>query len=184
MNTNQTITLSRDCEAVQIPWGQTVFLTAGTPVMITQSLGGSYTVVTDRGEMLRIAGKDADAVGEAPPSNSPVQGISVNNSADIEKLVWGQLRTIYDPEIPTNIVDLGLVYQCQVISLPGSWYEVDVAMTLTAPGCGMGEVLKKDAETKIRGIPQVSDVRVEIVMDPPWDRNMMSDAAKLGLGMM
>ncbi len=181
---NEPIALTRDCEAVQIPSGNVMKLLRGTPVRITQSLGGTYTVITEEGYMVRIAGKDADALGqrvEAATESTPKESL---DPAEIEKRVWAHLRTVFDPEIPVNVVDLGLVYLCKVSPLAEGGYQVEVQMTLTAPGCGMGSVLKADAENKIRGISGVKNVHVEIVIDPPWNPSRMSEAAKLQLGML
>jgi len=185
MRTNEPITLSRDCEAVQIPSGRKVMLPAGTQVTVTQSLGGTYTVMTNYGHMVRIAGKDTDAIGKKPAAASQA-GVSAaaEKPADIEELVWDQLKTCFDPEIPVNIVDLGLVYHCQAVPLPGGGNRVEVKFTLTAPGCGMGGVLAADMESKILSLPSVEDVDVEVVFDPPWNQSMMSEAAKLELGLM
>lgn len=185
MKTNEPIILSRDCEAIQIPSGQKVMLPAGTQVTVTQSLGGSYTVTTDQGYLVRIANKDADAIGkEAATASQAGGGSTAEGPADLEKLVWDQLKTCFDPEIPVNIVDLGLVYHCQVTPLPEGANKVDVKFTLTAPGCGMGRVLKGDMESKILSLSGVKYVDVEVVFDPPWDPSMMSDAAKVQLGFM
>ena len=185
MKTNELVTLSRDCEATQIPSGKKVMLPEGTQVRVTQSLGGTYTVMTSNGYMVRIASKDADALGEETAVASQAEAAAVvGGPADIEYLVWEQLKMCYDPEIPVNIVDLGLVYHCQVTPLPEGGNEVEVKFTLTAPGCGMGAVLKTDMESKILSVPGVEDVDVEVVFDPPWNPSMMSEAAKLELGMM
>ena len=185
MKTNEPIILSRDCEAIQIPSGQKVSLSAGTQVRITQALGGSYTVTTDQGYLVSISGKDADAIGKEAPTASLVGGGSTAETpADLEKLVWDQLKTCFDPEIPVNIVDLGLVYHCQVTPLPEGGNKVDVKFTLTAQGCGMGQVLKGDMESKILSLSGVKDVDIEVVLDPPWDQSMMSDATKIQLGFM
>jgi len=184
MKTNEPIILSRDCEAVQIPSGEKVSLSAGTRVRVTQSLGGSYTVTTDQGNLVRIANKDADAIGEEAEASQAERLTAAAGPADLEKLVWDQLKTCFDPEIPVNIVDLGLVYHCQVTPLPEGDNKVDVKFTLTAPGCGMGQVLKADMESKILSLSGVKDVDVEVVFDPPWDPSKMSDAAKLQLGFM
>ncbi len=187
MKSSEPITLKRDCEAVQIPSGMQVVLPQGTQVMITQSLGGSYTVMTNYGYMVRIAGKDADALGlegtQKEASQPPTPSADLG-PADVERMVWEQLKTCYDPEIPVNIVDLGLVYHCEVIPLSEGGYRVEVKFTLTAPGCGMGDWLKADIESKLFTIPGVEDVEVEVVFDPPWDQSMMSEAAKLQLGLM
>jgi probable FeS assembly SUF system protein SufT len=185
MKTNDLITLRRDCEAIQVPSGKKVLLPEGTQVRITQSLGGTYTVMTGNGYMVRIANKDADALGkEAATASQAEAPAAAAGPADIEQLVWEQLKTCYDPEIPVNIVDLGLVYHCQAMPLPEGGNKVEVKFTLTAPGCGMGVVLKTDMENKILSVPGVEDVEVEVVFDPPWNPGMMSEAAKLELGMM
>lgn len=182
MQSNQPITLNRDVAAVQIPAGTTVVLPKGATLRITQALGGTYTVMGDYG-MARIAEKDADALGlefkaESAPSNPPVAG-----PVD-EKLLWDQMRTCFDPEIPVNIVDLGLVYDCFVEPLPEGGSRVEVKMTLTAPGCGMGPMIAGDVENKLRAVPGVADVRVDLVWDPPWNQAMMSESAKLELGLL
>jgi probable FeS assembly SUF system protein SufT len=160
-------------------------LPAGTQVMITQSLGGTYTVMTNYGYMVRIAGKDVDAIGMETAATPQAEGsTAAAGPADVEEWVWDQLKTCYDPEIPVNIVDLGLVYHCQVTPLPKGGNKVEIKFTLTAPGCGMGEVLKVDMESKILTVPGVKDVDVEVVFEPPWSQSMMSDAAKLDLGLM
>ena len=184
METNEPIILSRDCEAIQIPSGQKVSLSAGTRVRVTQALGGSYTVTTDQGYLVSISGKDADAIGKEVEASQAEKLTAAEGSGDLEKLVWDQLKACFDPEIPVNIVDLGLVYHCQVTHLPEGGNKVDVKFTLTAPGCGMGQVLKDDMESKILSLSGVKEVGVEVVLDPPWDQSMMSDAAKLQLGMI
>ncbi|MBI2350471.1 MAG: putative Fe-S cluster assembly protein SufT [Deltaproteobacteria bacterium] len=184
MKTNEPIILSRDCEAIQIPSGKNVMLPAGSQVTVTQSLGGTYTVVTGQGDMVRIANKDADAIGKEAKASQAEKLTVVEGPADLEKLVWDQLKTCFDPEIPINIVDLGLVYHCQVTPLPEGGNKVDVKFTLTAQGCGMGGVLKADMQSKILSLSDVKDVDVEVVFDPPWEPSMMSDAAKIQLNMM
>ncbi len=186
---NDEILLTRNCEAVLIPAGTKVTLQAGEPVLITQALGGSYTVVIN-GNMARIEARDADALGQAPapvsPSASSDQSASSDSSEPTvnEEQVLAQLRTCYDPEIPVNIVDLGLVYDLQILPLPAGGNRVEVKMTLTAPGCGMGPILQQDVEAKVSAIPGVKEAAVFLVWDPPWNRDMLSDAAKLQLGMM
>ena len=178
-----TIELKRDCEAVQIPAGATVTLPAGTPVEITQTLGGSYTVHAQAG-LFRIAAKDADALGlEAPVA--PAGGVPPEKSEGAldEKRVWDMLRSCYDPEIPVNIVDLGLVYDMRVDRLPGGRSAVSVKMTLTAPGCGMGGVIAGDAQQKLLGLPGVEEATVEIVWDPPWHHSMITKQGKKILGL-
>ena len=180
-HTNEPVTLERDVRAVIIPAGEELLLRQGTSGFITQSLGGSFTVYIE-GNLFRIAGADADALGKEP---TPAPDVPDNpTDADIEAVIWNQLRTCYDPEIPVNIVDLGLIYRCEVSALGNGQRTVDVDMTLTAPGCGMGEVLVQDAQEKIAVIPTVSDVRVQLVFDPPWSQTMMSDEARLQTGLM
>lgn len=184
MDTDATMALKRDCEAVMIPSGTPLLLKAGDPAVITQSLGGSYTVFSN-GLLARIEGKDADALGlecetqkDFPQTGQPAAG-PLN-----EELIWNQMRTCFDPEIPVNIVDLGLIYDCCIKPLAESGNLVLVKMTLTAPGCGMSEFLKADLEAKIRNVPGVTDVQVEIVWEPPWNQGMISEAARLELGLM
>lgn len=179
----EDIVLRRDVTAVQIPEGATCVLPKGHVVSLVQDLGGTFTVATEFGNLVRIAGTDADALGKEPPC---LPGLLPELDAEsIEKNVWEILRTIYDPEIPVNIVDLGLVYHCKVSPIESSdTFRVDIIMTLTAPGCGMGPILQNDVENAIRGLPGVSEVRVDVVFDPPWSRDMMSEIAKLQLGML
>jgi probable FeS assembly SUF system protein SufT len=184
MKTSETITLSRDCEAIQIPSGQKIMLPMGTPVTMTQSLGGTFTVVTGEGSLVRIENKDAEAIGKEAEASQAEKLTAAAGPADLEKLVWDQLKTCFDPEIPVNIVDLGLVYSCLIMPLPDGGNKVDVKFTLTAPGCGMGGVLIADMGSKILNLSGVKDVDVEVVFDPPWDPSMMSDAAKIRLGFM
>jgi len=181
---NDEIILKRNCEAVLIPAGTKVTLQAGEPVVITQALGGSYTVIIN-GNMARIEARDADAIGQAPaPSDPSTMSAPSDNRKVDEEQVLAQLRTCYDPEIPVNIVDLGLVYDLQIVPLPAGGNRVEVKMTLTAPGCGMGPVLQQDVESKVSSIPGVKEAAVFLVWDPPWSREMLSEAAKLQLGMM
>lgn len=180
-HTNEPITLERDVSAVIIPAGEPVMLREGTPGFITQALGGSFTIYVE-GNLFRIAGADADALGKEPVPPPPIPENATDQ--DIEEVIWAQLKTCYDPEIPVNIVDLGLIYRCDVSSLPDGQRSISVDMTLTAPGCGMGEVLVQDAQEKIAVIPTVSDVQVELVFDPPWNQGMMSDEARLQTGLM
>ena len=180
-NTKESITLERDVTATGIPAGESLTLREGTAGFITQALGGSFTVYIE-GNLFRIAGADADALGKEPV---PPPAIPENASdKDIEDVIWKQLMTCYDPEIPINIVDLGLVYRCDVTALANGQRSVSVDMTLTAPGCGMGEILVQDAQEKIAVIPTVDDVKVELVFDPPWNQSMMSDEARLQTGLM
>jgi probable FeS assembly SUF system protein SufT len=173
--------LSRDLEVAAIPYGDKLTLTAGTTVYVTQALGGSYTAMTDRGYMVRIEGKDGDAIGEevvAPPTEADLAG------KGLEQLAWDQLKTCFDPEIPVNIVDLGLVYKCEVAPAAAGGEKVTVHFTLTAPGCGMGDYLKHDVEQKMLSLPGVKETDVEVVLEPAWNQTMMSDAARLQLGLM
>ncbi len=157
-------------------------LPAGQTGYITQALGASFTVVVDY-NLFRIAGKDADALGKTPPP--PIEVPAGAGDADIERLVWDQLRTCFDPEIPVNVVDLGLVYEVTLTPLPeDAGRKVAVRMTLTAPGCGMGDILVDDVRSKLELIPTVAETDVELVFDPPWNHAMMSDAARLETGMM
>ncbi len=180
-HTNEPVTLERDVKATVIPAGDELLLRQGTSGFITQALGGSFTVYVE-GNLFRIAGADADALGKEPTLPPAVPDDPTD--ADIETVIWDQLRTCYDPEIPVNIVDLGLIYRCQVTSLGNGERSVDVDMTLTAPGCGMGEILVQDAQEKIAVIPTVADVSVQLVFDPPWNQSMMSDEARLQTGLM
>lgn len=171
----QIIPLTRDCPVTEIPSGSVRILSAGTPVIITQNFGGSYTITTGYGLLMRVDGKDADALGFESTQ------LAASNEFS-EQSVWDQLKTVYDPEIPVNIVDLGLVYSCEIAEQDGG-RKIDIAMSLTAPGCGMGEVLKSDVEQKLSGLPTVKTVHVEIVFDPPWDPSRMSEATRLQLGL-
>jgi len=174
-----SIEVKRNIEATLIPSGTKVSLQAGTMVAITQALGNSYTVHVN-GNLVRIAGKDGDALGLVVLETADINEFEGN----VEDKVWQQMKTCFDPEIPVNIVDLGLVYECNVTPLGMNDYHVDVVMTLTAPGCGMGPVLVADVDEKIRQINGVKEVKVELVFDPPWDRDRMSDEAKLQLGLL
>ena len=177
MTTGEYIELKRDCEAIEIPSGTPRKLTAGTRVRIAQFLGTAYTVVTDFGNMCRVDGKDADALGLTAPAADG----SESQASFSEQLVWDQLKTVYDPEIPVNIVDLGLIYACDITPLDNG-KKIDVKMSMTAPGCGMGNVLKADVENKLARLPDVRQVNVAVVFDPPWHPGLMSEAAKLQLG--
>jgi probable FeS assembly SUF system protein SufT len=164
-----------------VPQGQQVTLPAGQAGYITQALGGSFTVFVD-GNLFRIAGADADALGKERPE--PLQLPADAADADVERLVWQQLRTCYDPEIPVNIVDLGLIYDCALERTDDGRRKVRVQMTLTAPGCGMGDILVDDVRSKIEQIPTIAEADVELTFDPPWNHAMMSDVAKLETGML
>lgn len=178
---SEPFTLERDCSAVMVPQGESVVLPAGQVGYITQALGGSFTVYVE-GNLFRIAGNDADALGKEPPP--PLELPADATDADVEQLVWQQLRTVFDPEIPINVVELGLVYDVSLETTAADQRKVYVKMTLTAPGCGMGDVLIDDARTKLELIPTIIDADVDLVFDPPWNHSMMSDAAKLETGML
>ena len=180
---SEPFTLQRDCEAVMVPVGETVTLPAGQIGYITQALGGSFTVYVE-GNLFRIAGQDADALGKQTPP--PIELAEDASDEDVEKLVWSQLRTCFDPEIPVNVVDLGLVYDVSLDHGEGERDDrrVYVKMTLTAPGCGMGDILVDDVRTKLELIPTVAEADVDLVFDPPWNQSMMSDVAKLETGML
>jgi probable FeS assembly SUF system protein SufT len=178
------IELSREVIATTIPYGQKTRLPKDSKVEITQELGGSFTVLCDLG-LVRIEGKDADALGRGAPAGTPeLPKGALTDAKAVATAVWDQLKTCYDPEIPVNIVELGLVYENKVEPLPDGGFRVGVNFTLTAPGCGMGGILQAEAREKILGIPGVREAVVEVVFDPPWTQSMMSDAAKLQLGMM
>jgi len=178
--TSQPCQFERDCDVVMIPSGDEVTMPAGTVGYITQALGGSFTVFVE-GNLFRVAGTDADAIGKEPvtPPELPEDA----TEEDVEKLVWEQLKTIYDPEIPVNIVDLGLVYHCTLESDGDGGRRVAIDMTLTAPGCGMGPILVEDVRSKVSLIPTIGEVDVELVFEPPWNHMMMSEAARLETGM-
>jgi len=180
-HTHEPFSLQRDVGAVIIPVGERLILRQGTSGFITQALGGSFTVYVE-GNLFHIAGTDADALGKEPVAPPEVPENATDE--DIETVIWDQLKTCYDPEIPINIVDLGLIYRCEITTLPNGDRSVNVDMTLTAPGCGMGPMLVQDAQEKIAIVPTVADVHVELVFDPPWNQSMMSDEARLQTGLM
>jgi probable FeS assembly SUF system protein SufT len=180
VTTREARTLSRDVEVAAIPYGDRLTLTAGTNVFLTQALGGSYTAMTDHGYLVRIEGKDADAIGETPTAPITAEAVAGRST---KELAWEQLRSCFDPEIPVNIVDLGLVYKCETEPVDGG-EKVKVEFTLTAPGCGMGDFLRQDVEQKLLALPGVKEAEVQVVLDPAWDQSMMSDAARLQLGLM
>ena len=178
---HETITLTRDVVAILIPAGTKVELPEGGQAILTQALGGSYTVQVE-GHLFRIEGKDADALGmEAAAKPTVPENAS---DADIEKAVMDQLRLCYDPEIPINIVELGLVYECRVEPLAEGKRKAVIRMTLTAPGCGMGDILVQDARSKVLEIPGVAEADVQLVFDPPWSQERMSEAARLQAGLV
>jgi probable FeS assembly SUF system protein SufT len=180
-DSRQSIALLRDCPGTAIPAGTPVLMKKGEQVAIAQSLGGTYTLWTPAG-MVRIEGKDADAIGKQVEEASKPAEV-VRGPVEREK-IWDQMKTCYDPEIPVNIVDLGLVYDCEIKPLPDGGNRVDIKMTLTAPGCGMGETIRRDVESRVKTVPGVTEANVELVWDPPWNQGMMSEAAKLQLGLM
>jgi probable FeS assembly SUF system protein SufT len=177
---NEPVTLERDCDAVLIPVGEKVSLPAGTSGFITQALGGSFTIYVE-GNLFRIAGIDADAVGLEPikPPEVPENA----TDADFEELIWDQMRTCFDPEIPINIVDLGLVYDCSVEKNTAGNRTIHIKMTLTAPGCGMGDILMEDVREKVEIVPTVERADVELVFEPLWNQSMMSEEARLEAGL-
>ena len=180
MKTRELIELKRQCKAVEIPSGIERVLPAGSFVKISQFLGTSYTVMSDVGYMCRIDASDADALGLTPDQ---VAEESVSQGPFQVEMVWDQLKTVYDPEIPVNIVDLGLIYECKIMSDDAAGKKIEVKMSMTAPGCGMGNVLRADVERKLRQLPEVKEVSVEVVFDPPWHPGLMSEAARLQLGL-
>ncbi|KAB2644665.1 MAG: putative Fe-S cluster assembly protein SufT [Verrucomicrobia bacterium] len=181
MNAPQEIVLKRDCDAIQIPSGTTLILPAGTQVIVTQSLGGTYTVATPGG-LARINEKDADALGlEKIEVVAPIKTVP---EGTLEEAVWQQLKTVFDPEIPVNVVDLGLIYDCIITPQENGSTRAHVKMTLTAPGCGMGPTIAADARAKILTIEGIDEAEVELVWDPAWNQNMISEAGRMKLGMV
>jgi probable FeS assembly SUF system protein SufT len=183
MHENTEFSLSRDLEAIEIPSGRKLTLEKGTKGVITQTLGGSYTIATPYG-LSRIAEKDLDALGLGKPAGKSEPKKMSTNGAVSEDDVWNQLKQCYDPEIPVNIVDLGLVYDCRLIKKDDGGTRVEVKMTLTAPGCGMGPAIAHDAQSKILSIDGVDEAEVQLVWDPPWNQNMISEAGRMKLGMI
>lgn len=178
---HEPVTLTRDVEAIMVPAGIPVTLRADKTGFITQALGGSFTVYIE-GNLFRIAGKDADALGKEAMLGPQLPPEATDE--DVKQLVWDQMRACYDPEIPINIVDLGLVYSCEVRHEAPGERVAEIKMTLTAPGCGMGEVLVQDVRDKVELVPTITRAEVELVFDPPWNQSMMSEAARLQTGMM
>ena len=185
MHENTEFTTTRDFEAIQIPSGNKTTIPTGTTGVITQTLGGSYTIATYQG-LSRVAESDLDALGLDKPAASNGAVKSSNGETEVvdEKAVWDQLRQCFDPEIPVNIVDLGLVYDCRLIEKPEGGKKVEVKMTLTAPGCGMGPAIAHDAQSKILTIDGIDEADVQLVWDPPWNQNMISEAGRMKLGMV
>jgi len=186
MSSEQKV-LTRDVEASVVPIGTKVTLQKNETAYITQSLGGTYTVIVN-GNMFRIESKDADALGLDVPAPAPAPAAATASGPmtqeQLEKKVWESLKTCYDPEIPVNIVDLGLIYDCHLAPAGESSFRADVKMTLTAPGCGMGPVLAQDVQNKLLSLEPIDEANVELVWDPPWNQGMMTEAAKLQLGLL
>ncbi len=179
----EEVTFGRNADAIMIPSGERVLVPKGAQATITQSLGGAYTLITDRGLMVRVSGQEVEAIGKTPTETVDVK-VEDLTPEQLEPMVWDTLKTCFDPEIPVNIVDLGLVYMCELEDVAEGGKNVKIKMTLTAPGCGMGPVLASDVKTKLEALPGVRNAEVEVVFDPVWDRSMMSEAARLQLGMM
>ena len=182
--THQEIELTRDVDAIQIPSGDLVNLPAGTKVMITQALGGTYTIATQSG-LARVKSENADALGidqeaEKAKKSEAQEAIA---AGDLKGAIWAQLKMVFDPEIPVNIVDLGLVYDCQILEEEGET-NVEIKMTLTAPGCGMGPTIAADAQSKILMLDEIANARVDLVWDPAWNQDMISEEGKMKLGMI
>ena len=178
MTTEKPITLKRACNAIMIPSGETVSLSSGSSVWLTQAAGSGYTVMTDHGYSVRLDGRDGDALGLV----SIEEAKSAGASGSVEDQVWHQLRSCFDPEIPVNIVELGLVYDCRVDVLPSGGHKAVVHFTLTAQGCGMGQCIKEDIRKKLLALPDVREAEVELVWDPPWNQSMIAISAKQQLG--
>ena len=179
MDDNNFIKISKDCKGILIPSGDQIKLKKGTPVKITQSLGGYFTLYVN-GNLVKLDGRDGDAIGQ----KIDTENIHAEMKKFDEKLIWDQLKTCYDPEIPVNIVDLGLIYNLNYKKLDNDKYYINIKMTLTAPGCGMGPAIAADAEGKVKGLPFIDDVLIELVWDPIWNQDMMTEEAKLKLGMI
>ncbi len=185
---HELLTVQRDCKAITIPYGTETMLFKDEKVYVTQNLGSSFTVQRDNGQLVRIEGKDADAIGKEIPEEAKIFKINYDDQGpidekELEKNVWNQLKTCYDPEIPVDIVELGLIYGCVIKALPEGGKRVEVVMTLTAPGCGMSGVLKTEIEQKLSRIPGVRESFVEVTFEPPWNQSLMTEAARLQLGM-
>lgn len=179
-HSHEIVTLTRDVIGVLIPAGTKVELPEGAKATITQALGGSFTIQVE-GHLFRLDGKDADAIGKTVAQQAEIPDNATET--ELEQAVWEQLKTCYDPEIPVNIVELGLVYGCQVETLLDGGRKASVRMTLTAPGCGMGDILVNDVKAKVAQLPTITDTDVQLVFDPPWTQDMMSETAKLATGM-
>lgn len=175
-----TVELGQSCQATVIPGGQPMLLQRGEQVVVTQTLGGSVTVQTEMGYLVRINAEDSAALGLSAPAGEAT--FADEEPFELDQVI-AQLKNVFDPEIPINVVDLGLIYRCQAEPLADGTHRVEIEMSMTAPGCGMGDVLKEDARTAVQSVPGVSEVAVELVWDPPWGQDRMSDAARLQLGM-
>lgn len=178
--TSETIRLQRGCIATRVPYGDQVVLPEGAEVTITQSLGGSFTI-NMRGNLYRIAGNDADALGEEQQFPPTLE--NVNSAEEFDAIVYQQLKTVYDPEIPIDILELGLVYDCNIIQQNNKRY-IELKMTLTSPGCGMGSIIADEVKSRLEIIPTVEKANVEVVFNPPWSKEMMSETAKLEMGLL
>lgn len=181
MSGEGSVELSRDCRAVAIPAGHAATLPKGTTGVVTQALGGSYTLMTPMG-LFRLDGRDGDAIGREVVATVPESGDAAGEFN--EDLIWEQMKSVFDPEIPVNIVDLGLIYSVAVEEREGGGRRVVVKMTLTAPGCGMGEIIRQDVVNRVGSVPGVDEVEAELVFDPPWNQGMMTEAARLQLGLL
>jgi len=179
---DEQVVIQRDCEGTLIPFGNKITLKKGEEGHITQALGGSYTIMI-RGNLVRIEGVDADAIGKIPEVQPWMEEVESDGLIN-ENAVWEAMKTCYDPEIPVNVVDLGLIYSCNISNHEGGGSLVEVKMTLTAPGCGMGDMIATEVKQKIEGVPGASEARVELVWDHPWDRDMINESARLQLGML
>jgi probable FeS assembly SUF system protein SufT len=183
MDPQETVELKRDVDAAIVPSGMRVTLMKGEQAVITQSLGGAYTVIVNN-NMFRIEAKDADALGKELVTPERTESSSPKTREELEEQIWTELKNVYDPEIPVNVVDLGLIYDCRLSPMEeGTTYHADVKMTLTAPGCGMGPVLQQDITNRLLSMDGVEEAEVELVWDPPWNQGMMSEAARLQLGL-
>jgi len=182
MTAHERVTISRDVGAIQIPDGSPVQIPQGTQVMITQHLGASYTVMTDYGAMYRVDERNADAIGREVPTEA--RTAAVERGGNLEERIWEEMKHVFDPEIPVNVVDLGLIYDCRIADREAGGQGVEIKMTLTAPGCGMGPVLAEDVRSRVEALEGVEEIHVEVVFDPPWNPNMMTEVARLQLGFM
>jgi len=178
MTPDKPLTLRRDCPAIMIPSGESITLPAGSQVWLTQTIGGGYSLMTDHGYSVRVDGRDGDALGLAELSDDK----PANLAGSVEEKVWGQLRSCFDPEIPVNIVELGLVYDCRVDTLPDGGHKAVVNFTLTAQGCGMGHFIREEIRRKLLALPEIDQADVELVWDPPWNQSRLSPSAKQQLG--